>query len=341
MHPATVSIIIPNYNHALFLHQRIESVLNQTYQDFEVLIMDDCSSDHSRAVIEQYRNHPRISKIIFNDRNSGGVFRQWIKGINLSAGTYIWIAESDDYAAPTFLEETVRVLEKDQSAGMVFTGTRTVTGKGEFLRTSAENKAERYDQLSHLHNTIDKENVADFLIADMIVENASSVLFRKEDLLTLDFTELAKFINTGDRFVYTGIALQSKVLYLPEVLNFMRSHEHNTTKKSFENGNIHRDRLRVIRFYFDQLKNSKSNLEALTKFYKNNYIYFVTYGELKENLEVLENLNRAGKISKAFYWTVRGYLNFFNNSAVHLPFAKGIYYRFMTSFHYFDNDCQK
>ena len=50
----TVSVIIPNYNHAPYLKERIDSVLNQTYQDFEVIILDDCSPDNSVEVIEQY-----------------------------------------------------------------------------------------------------------------------------------------------------------------------------------------------------------------------------------------------------------------------------------------------
>jgi len=57
-----VSVIIPNYNHAKYLDQRIQSVLNQTYQDFEVIILDDCSPDNgaSRAVIERYRSNPHV-----------------------------------------------------------------------------------------------------------------------------------------------------------------------------------------------------------------------------------------------------------------------------------------
>lgn len=75
-HNPLISVIIPNYNHALFLKQRIDTVLNQTFQDFEVIILDDCSTDSSREIIEQYRGHSKISNIIFNDKNSGGVFKQ-------------------------------------------------------------------------------------------------------------------------------------------------------------------------------------------------------------------------------------------------------------------------
>ena len=56
----TVSVIIPNYNHARFLRQRIESVLRQTYQDFEVILLDDCSTDDSRSILSEYANDPRV-----------------------------------------------------------------------------------------------------------------------------------------------------------------------------------------------------------------------------------------------------------------------------------------
>ena len=52
-----ISVIIPNYNHAVFLKERIESVLNQTYTNFELIILDDCSTDNSRDIIEFYRQH--------------------------------------------------------------------------------------------------------------------------------------------------------------------------------------------------------------------------------------------------------------------------------------------
>ena len=99
-----VSVILPNYNHELYLQQRIESILNQTFHDFELIILDDCSTDESRQVIEAYRVHPKVTKIIYNNQNSGNTFRQWKKGIEEAKGQFIWIAESDDYCNDTFLE---------------------------------------------------------------------------------------------------------------------------------------------------------------------------------------------------------------------------------------------
>src|SRR5690348_1753899 len=99
-----VSVIIPNYNHAQYLNQRIDSVLKQTYSDFEVIILDDYSIDNSRDIIEQYRTNKKVSAIIYNEINSGNPFQQWDKGIQLAQGEYIWFAESDDWCELNLLE---------------------------------------------------------------------------------------------------------------------------------------------------------------------------------------------------------------------------------------------
>src|SRR6516225_11041136 len=105
-----VSVIVPNYNHARYLRERIDSVLGQTYRDFEVILLDDCSTDESRVIISEYAAHPKV-RIEFNAKNSGSTFKQWNKGVRMSRGTYVWIAESDDYADTRFLERLVSVLE--------------------------------------------------------------------------------------------------------------------------------------------------------------------------------------------------------------------------------------
>ncbi len=66
-----VSVIVPNYNHGKYLPLRLESIFNQTFQDFEVILLDDCSSDNSREILELYRNHPKVSTIIYNKRIRG------------------------------------------------------------------------------------------------------------------------------------------------------------------------------------------------------------------------------------------------------------------------------
>ena len=69
-----VSIVVPNYNHARFLRRRVESVLRQTFQDFEVILLDDGSTDDSESILSQYGGDPRV-RIEFNEVNSGSTFK--------------------------------------------------------------------------------------------------------------------------------------------------------------------------------------------------------------------------------------------------------------------------
>ncbi|QBO58353.1 glycosyltransferase family 2 protein [Chryseobacterium salivictor] len=327
--PVAVSIIIPNYNHALYLKQRIDSVLQQTFQDFELIILDDCSTDNSRQIIEEYRTHPKVSKMVYNEQNSGGVFKQWIKGIENAKGEYIWIAESDDYADENFLQQTLKVIEKDDFIGMVFTNTNTVNSEGEFRWTTEENKSNCYAELATLDNTINKDNASQFLVSEMIIANASSVLFRKSSLVAINFEELKKFVNTGDRFVYLGIALQSNIVYISKPLNFMRSHEHNTTKKSFENGNIHKDRLRVLNYYFNDLCATELNCRNVVAFYKTNYLSFIHYGDYYDNAALLKKLKERNEIQNSFYHVVMFNLFLFRKANINSRILKGLYYRIL------------
>ena len=115
-----VSVIVPNYNHARYLEQRLDSVFEQTYQNFEVIILDDCSTDDSMEVINRYKDNPHLSQIVVNEQNTGSPFKQWDKGIHLAKGDLIWIAESDDYNELTFLEELISEWNKHKNVVLAF-----------------------------------------------------------------------------------------------------------------------------------------------------------------------------------------------------------------------------
>ena len=122
-YPIEVSIIIPNYNYARFLQQRIESVLAQTYTDYEIILLDDASTDDSVSILNHYKTNSRVAHLEINSVNTGSPFAQWQKGISLSRGKYIWIAESDDAADSSFLEKAVSILNQYPHASFCFLGS--------------------------------------------------------------------------------------------------------------------------------------------------------------------------------------------------------------------------
>lgn len=104
-----VSVILPNYNHVVYLKERIESILNQTYQNFELILLDDCSADNSCDILNAYKEHPKVSALMLNEKNTGNTFLQWDRGIRLAKGKYVWIAESDDTADIHFWRQQLRI----------------------------------------------------------------------------------------------------------------------------------------------------------------------------------------------------------------------------------------
>ena len=125
-----VSVIIPNYNHATFLKDRIESVLQQDYADFEVIIIDDCSTDNSKEIIATFSNHPKVSRIIYNKTNSGSPFLKWKQGLSYASGQWIWIAESDDMAENNFLSQTFALAHQNKNAAIIYTDAAIINTDG-------------------------------------------------------------------------------------------------------------------------------------------------------------------------------------------------------------------
>ena len=128
-----VSVIIPGYNHAPFLQERIESVLGQTYPCFEIIMLDDASRDESAGIMQSYAQHKHVSHVIINKENSGNTFLQWQKGLAQAQGEYVWIAESDDVAHTNFLTALMEPLIKTPDAVMAFSWSTMIDEHGKPL----------------------------------------------------------------------------------------------------------------------------------------------------------------------------------------------------------------
>jgi len=123
-----VSIVLPNYNYARYLDERIQSLLNQTYKDFELIILDDASTDNSLEVIRKYRD-PRI-RTQFYAKNSGLPCKRWNDGADLAQGEYLIFAEADDSCHPTLLEKLVDKLDENPSVGLAFSQSLIIDSEG-------------------------------------------------------------------------------------------------------------------------------------------------------------------------------------------------------------------
>lgn len=265
-----VSIIIPSYNHAKFLEQRLQTILNQTYTNWEAIIIDDKSSDNSAEIIEQFIiQHPnfKVKTFIKNEQNSGSGYKSWQKGLELADSEYVWIAETDDYSDVNFLSELVFCLESHKEAALAFCGSNYVNENERFLydssnRTKDLNVAEGDFKLFSAHYYTNKTPFSTY------ITNGSSVLFRRPKSKIPP--EVFNSLQMSDIFLWTYLLQNKSFVFLNKRLNFFRRHEDSTTTRlsTTKKMNLYKEKIKYLEFF--KIKNKN---KALINHYFNHYVW--------------------------------------------------------------------
>lgn len=251
-----VSVIIPNYNHARYLDERIQSVLNQTYQNFELIILDDKSTDNSVEVINKYKGNPHITNIVVNKENSGLTFKQWHKGFELAKGELVWIAESDDKCEKELLSTLIEFFEKDPDCVLAYTESIMFKDDGTQLNSYQERNSEMLTG---------REFISTRMSWTCAIVNASSALFKKSVAMGID-KQYTEYHGAGDRLFWIEIAEYGNVGIDYHPLNFFRIHDNNSTKRHYDEG-----------------INQKEDLKILNYIKEKNYITTNQYQTIKRN----------------------------------------------------------
>ncbi|WP_290628736.1 glycosyltransferase family 2 protein [Altibacter sp.] len=249
-----VSIIVPNYNHEPYLRQRLDSIFNQTYSDFEVILLDDCSTDNSVAVLQEYANRPQVSHFIVNETNSGGPFNQWKKGIALAKSDYVWIAESDDYTDEAFLETLVPYFQKE--VGIVFSGLVIVEDK----------ESKEYIALDEGYHKGTALLSTEMITGNLFI-NANCVLFNKKFVSKRQLAHICNFRICGDWSLWNHILTKANVYFVNQPLSYYRKHHTATTEGLYNNEVFYREAVRVSRVCIKSLGNYYHHNARAIRFY--------------------------------------------------------------------------
>jgi glycosyltransferase involved in cell wall biosynthesis len=246
----TVSVIVPNYNHAAFLRQRIDTILAQTYQDFELILLDDASSDDSRSILAEYSPDPRV-RLDFNEVNSGSAFKQWNKGVGLARGQYVWIAESDDYADARFLERLVPALDADAATVISYCRSRRV--EDDRIEGFADPLLDPPDVLQWAADfaSSGEELCRRYWVLANIVRNASSAVFRKAAYEGIGGAD-ERLRLCGDWKLWASMALCGRVCYTSDPLNYYRLHAGSAWGKNADAALEIAEVLHVVRYVMDK-----------------------------------------------------------------------------------------
>jgi glycosyltransferase involved in cell wall biosynthesis len=224
-HPK-VTVLVPSYNHGEYIRQRIESICNQTYKNIELIVIDDASQDDSSEIISSLRSNYNFT-YIQREKNSGTPFSAWEDICRLATGEFIWICESDDVAAPTFLEIAVASLIVDASASMFYCSS-LVIDKNSTEIGHTDNyfhdtwKETRWDTSFSADGNAELQ---DYQIKGQTVPNMSSALFTTQAFKAA-FTPFIKQLRlTGDWLFVGEIMKQGRVIFNRTALSYFREHE--------------------------------------------------------------------------------------------------------------------
>jgi glycosyltransferase involved in cell wall biosynthesis len=235
-----VSVIVPNYNHECYLQQRLQSILDQTFQDFDLTYLDDASTDNSNAVFAKFINEASLKdqiSAIYNETNSGSPFKQWNKGVSATQGEYIWIAESDDIADPNFLATMVPILDNHPHVGIAYCQSCQIDRNNETIAPSLSSWFEylsfdRWDRDFVADGTIECQK---YLVVANTIPNASAVLIRRSIYEAIGGAEESLFL-TGDWMTWIKMLLKSDLAFCAKILNSFRSHQGTVRSRSVLNG---------------------------------------------------------------------------------------------------------
>lgn len=224
--PKKVSVIIPNYNYQDFIIERIDSILMQTYPIFELIILDDCSTDNSVQVIEEKIKTITDIPVQFvkNEKNSGCVFKQWKKGFDLAKGDYIWIAEADDSAENNFVEEVIKGFE-DKNVVLSYCESARIDENNLLIRQKSDDLYDmcRTGEWNHSYIKEGKDEIIEHLSVTNTILNVSSVMWKKKDYSDI-FEKAGEFKVAGDWYIYAHILRNGNISWNSQPLNYYRKH---------------------------------------------------------------------------------------------------------------------
>jgi len=230
-----VSVVVPNYNYSKYLPERLNSIFDQEYPIYELIILDDKSTDDSIKIIKEVLSSANRSAIVVeNANNSGSVFKQWQRGTEMASGDLLWIAEADDGCTATFLRDLTA--QMTQKTSLAFCDSVQVDSTNQRL---GESYGFYFEDLPNnpMKNSFTMPG-SDFLCRALAVKNVilnvSAVVFDRTALMEV-FDQHEETVRSykvaGDWFIYTSLLSrpQAEVVYVHQSNNVHRRHASSVT----------------------------------------------------------------------------------------------------------------
>jgi len=297
-----VSILIPVYNQEKYIIKAIESAINQTYENIEVIVVDNHSTDNTFNIIKSYSQSDKRVKVFQNNSNIGPV-KNWKRCIDEASGEYGKILWSDDYISLDFIEKTLPLLLKDERVGFVFTAVNIFSDTCDNIQTLFQiGQTGIYESMQFIEGALLEKNkypvspgCALFRLKDL----KKSLLIDIPNKQNIDFSmqaigpDLLVFLLTSNAY--------KKFAFINETLSYFRVHDQSITVSS-DSAKITLHYSLAMAYFIEKTKikkaivkrynallktrclkhyNNDTGLKSISDFYLNNnnlnidYIFFI------------------------------------------------------------------
>ena len=254
--PKKITIVIPNYNYKNFLDARLRSVLNQTYPIYELIILDDASTDGSADYIEnellikaRTKNPDLKIKFLKNAKNSGKSISQWQKGFREATGNFLWLAEADDLSDPSFLATVMQKFD-DKNVILSYANSVAINEREKVLTYDFQNHSVDKQKSGHWQTDFvesGESEIKNYFAINCNIPNVSACVFRLNETIPYEkYLNSAKdFTQCGDWYFYLQVLKHGKIAYSRPALNFFRIHQNSVTASSKKSDKLLKEVVRI------------------------------------------------------------------------------------------------
>ena len=275
-----ISVVMPAYNTGKYIGEAIESILNQTFQDFEIIVIDDGSSDNTVDVVMSYMEKDNRIRLIQNQH--GGVSRARNAGVETAKYDWIALLDSDDVALPERLEKQWAAIQNDPEVIVWDTGIKNMGADGQIR-----------PELKQIAPSTKEEFFKKRKEGEVVYVGTTSAIFRRDIGLQVGGFDV-RFKNSGDTEFWNRMGQHGPMLSVQEPLTLYRLHGESLTSKSFEH--------QFINGRFIQLR-AKAWAQGKDLLYED---YINDYNNQPPLKRFLRNMNKA---SRRFYRDASVYIS--------------------------------
>jgi glycosyltransferase involved in cell wall biosynthesis len=285
---ARVFVLMPTFNIEAYIPKAIESVMAQTYTDWELLILDDCSTDNTSTIVEPYLKKDARIKFLKNEHNLG-MLANWNLGITFCQSPYFAKLDGDDYWHPEMIAKALNVLEQDEATVLVFSKYVNIDGSGRLLEGTTSElpdfaKGKSFSCIPLVQQGADK------MLSYPVLRQGLSLLRSRvfEELGGFRYLLTKQTQASTDTEFYFRVGCHYQIHCIDQVLYYYRVHEKSISALNQTYGlsalKIFEVKMAINNYYFQEKKidhriwnENKSRIGGPPFGWLENYFYFTLF----------------------------------------------------------------